>query len=101
MGQYGNQPDFGTKALTTDPLGSSDSLSSGQYLGSAALYVGTGGDLLVTLAYGQDDGAFAQGGATLFKAVPSGSFLPIIVDYVWADDGDVITTTASDIIALY
>jgi hypothetical protein len=101
MGQYGNQPDFGTKALTTDPTGSSDTLSSGKYLGGAALYVGTGGDLLVTLAYGVDDGAFAGGGATFFKSVPSGSFLPIIVDYVWVDDGDEILTSASDIIALY
>ncbi len=101
MGQYGNQPDFGTKALTTDPTGSSDSPSSGTYLGKAALYVGTGGDLLVTLAYGDDGGAFANGGTTLFKNVPSGSFLPIIVDYVWADDGSTVTTTATDIIALY
>lgn len=101
MGQYGNQPDFGTKALTTSPTGSSDSLDSGAYLGKAALYVGTGGDLLVTLAYGEDDGAFAGGGATFFKSVPSGSFLPIIVDYVWADDGSTTVTTANDIIALY
>ena len=101
MGQYGNQPDFGTKALTTDPTGSSDSLDTGVYLGSAALYVGTGGDLLVTLAYGSDDGAFAGGGSTLFKNVPSGTFLPIIVDYVWADDGSTTVTTAADIIALY
>lgn len=101
MGQYGNQPDFGTKALTTDPTGSSDTLSSGNYLGGAALYVGTGGDLLVTLAYGEDDGAFAGGGATFFKGVPSGSFLPIIVDYIWADDGSTTVTSASDIIALY
>ena len=101
MGQYGNQPDFGTKALTITPTGSSDSPDSGAYLGKAALYVGTGGDLLVTLAYGPDQGAFAGGEATFFKNVPSGSFLPIIVDYVWVDDGSTTTTSAADIIALY
>jgi hypothetical protein len=101
MGQYGNQPDFGTKALTTEPAGSADTLVSGKYLGNAALYVGTGGDLLVTLAYGEDDGSSAKG-STFFKNVPSGSFLPIIVDYVWIDgDEGSIITTAADIIALY
>lgn len=100
MGQYGNQPDFGTKALSITPTGDASSLDTGVYLGNAALYVGTGGDLLVTLAYGVDDGSSA-GGATLFTNVPSGSFLPIIVDYVWADDGGSVLTSASDIIALY
>jgi len=101
MGQYGNQPDFGTKALTITPTGSSDSPATGVRLGSAALYVGTGGDLLVTLVSGDDDGSFANG-ATLFKNVPSGSFLPIIVNNVWVDgDAGSVTTTATDIIALY
>ena len=100
MGQYGNQPDFGARAVTTTPQGSSNNpTSSAASLNGAALYVGTGGDLLVTLTGG--DGGSAYDGATLFLSVPSGSFLPIIVDYIWADDGTTPLTTAGDIIALY
>ena len=100
MGQYGNQPDFGVRALTTVPQGASeDPTTAGTNLKGAALYVGTGGDLLVTLT-GGDDGS-GYDGATLFKNVPSGSFLPIIVDYIWEENNSVILTTAADIIALY
>ena len=100
MGQYGNQPDFGVRAVTTAAQGSSnDPTSSTASLNGAALYVGTGGDLLVTLTGG--DSGSGYDGATLFVGVPSGSFLPIIVDYIWADDGSTILTTAADIIALY
>ena len=51
------------------------------------LYVGTGGNLRVTMAYGTD---------VLFPAVPSGFILPVQVKRVWATN-----TAASGIVALY
>lgn len=52
-----------------------------------ALYVGTGGNLRVTTAYGAD---------VVFANVPTGSILPVQVTRVWATN-----TTASSVIALY
>jgi hypothetical protein len=43
MGQYGNQPDFGTRALTIVPTGDFPNGIPGQNLNSAALYISTGG----------------------------------------------------------
>jgi uncharacterized protein (TIGR02145 family) len=63
-----------------------------QPLNSAALYVGTGGDLVVTIVGSKTP--------VMFKNVPDASFLPIIVSHVW-ERGDDGLTTASDIIALY
>jgi len=51
------------------------------------LYVGTTGDLVVTMA--------EQGSSITFANVPSGSFLPLQVRLVMA------ATSASDIVALY
>jgi hypothetical protein len=100
MGQYGNQPDFGVTALSTAPQGdSADPTTAGTNLKGAALYVGTGGDLLVTLTGGDEGSGFD--GATFFVGVPSGSFLPIVVDYVWLENNSVNLTTADNIIALY
>ena len=99
MGQYGNQPDFGTRALTISPEGI-PGLSPGQKLNSAALYIGTGGTLCVTVVGSPDTGAANQS-VTVFKNIPNGTFFPVIVDYVWIDDNDASTTTCSDIIALY
>jgi hypothetical protein len=61
-------------------------------LNSAALYVGTGGDLIVTIVGSETP--------VMFKNVPDASFLPIIVNNVW-ETGDMGITTASDIIAIY
>jgi|LauGreDrversion2_3_1035106.scaffolds.fasta_scaffold07561_2 hypothetical protein len=61
-------------------------------LNSAALYVGTGGDLVVTIVGSETP--------VMFKNVPDASFLPIIVSNVW-ERGDDGLTTASDIIAIY
>lgn len=61
-------------------------------LNSAALYVGTGGDLVVTIVGSEIP--------VMFKNVPDASFLPIIVSNVW-ERGDMGLTTASDIIAIY
>ena len=90
MGQYGNQPDFATRAVTVTPT---DTISSATKLNSAALYVGVGGDLSVIIA-GTANPTLAD--AVVFKGIVAGSFIPVIVDYVLATD-----TSASEIIALY
>ena len=41
MGQYANQPDFGTFA---SDVTTSDTISSATNLNSSALFIGTGGD---------------------------------------------------------
>jgi hypothetical protein len=53
----------------------------------ACLYIGTGGDLQVTMLGGQ---------VVVFTNIPSGTFMPIQVRRVWATN-----TTASDILSLY
>jgi hypothetical protein len=102
MGQYGNQPDFGTKCLTIVPTGDvpAGGLESGQPLNSAALYIGTGGDLIVSVVGGNVDGS--NSGVTIFKNIPNGTFFPVIVNNVWASyDSTELVTTCSDIVALY
>ena len=89
MGQYGNQPDFATRAATVTP----GVISQATKLNSAALYVGVGGDLSVIIA-GTANPTLAD--AVVFKGIVAGSFVPIIVDYVLATN-----TSASEIIALY
>jgi hypothetical protein len=97
MGQYGNQPDFGTRALMTTPTGDPTIGDSGEYLNSAALYIGTGGDLWCSVVGGDGENNLC----TIFKNIPDGTFFPVIVNNVWANfDGDP-ATTCSDIIALY
>jgi hypothetical protein len=97
MGQYGNQPDFGTRAAEVTPTG--DNFATGQKLNSAALYIGTGGTLVCNVV-GNDpndnDTIY-----TTFKNIPNGTFFPVIVDYVFVSDGGDDTTTCADIIALY
>jgi hypothetical protein len=94
MGQYGNQPDFGTEA-TDDilPVSKAEAADRKGYLGGACLYIGTAGDLQVIIA------GTLGGGQTyapvLFKNVPAGSILPVIVDYIIS-----AKTTASDFVAL-
>ena len=89
MGQYGNQPDFGTfaKAITK-----TDTITFATNINASCLYVGTGGDVNVILT-GVTGASLAK--AVLFQNVAAGSFLPVIVDYVVAT-----STTASDIIAI-
>jgi hypothetical protein len=76
--------------LQVDPK--ADYYVAPQPLNSAALYVGTGGDLVVTIVGSETP--------VMFKNVPDASFLPIIVSNVW-ERGDMGLTTASDIIAIY
>tara|TARA_R110000764_G_scaffold221989_1_gene310566 strand:+ start:19 stop:309 length:291 start_codon:yes stop_codon:yes gene_type:complete len=95
MGQFGNQPDFGTEAAV---VVATDTISYATNQQSSCLYIGTGGDVKVILS-----GVVGAAGsglptvteAVLFKNVPDGSFLPVIVDYVLAT-----LTTATDIIAI-
>ncbi len=94
MGQFGNQPDFGTAAAAVT---ASDTISFATSVRRSCLYVGTGGDVKVILSgVTQADGTPPTAAeAVLFKNIPDGSFLPVIVDYVLLTG-----TTAADIIAI-
>lgn len=104
MGQYGNQPDFGTRAKTGEINGDPTDTTRAFNLGSAALYIGTGGTLICRVvggnAYYVDD-ADPQSGYTIFYNIPNGTFFPVIVDCIWEDDGGETSTTCADIVALY
>jgi len=80
MGQYANQPDFATSAETV-VVGTTN-------VESSALYIGTGGDIEVT--------AICSSSPVVFKNIPDGSFLPVIVKSITAG----ANTTVSDIIAI-
>ena len=99
MGQYGNQPDFGTRARNIVPIG--ENSNNGQKLNSAALYIGTGGTLVCRVVGGSLDPTGVDSGTTYFYNIPDGTFFPVIVDYVFTGDGGDVTTTCADIVALY
>ena len=83
------------QALNAEVITPSDSadisLSGGAIVQSsnngACIYIGTGGNLTVTMLGGQK---------VTFANIPDGTFLPIQVRKVWATDTD-----ADDILALY
>lgn len=85
MGQYGNQPDFAVKAVSVNVAAGVSGLNS------AALYIGTSGDLEV-----QPVGNNA-GDTVVFRNIPSGSFLPVIVSAIISGGN----STAQDVIAYY
>lgn len=85
MGQYGNQPDFAVKAVSVNVAAGVSGLNS------AALYIGTSGDLEV-----QPVGNNA-GDTIVFRNIPSGSFLPVIVSAIISGGN----STAQDVIAYY
>ena len=85
MGQYGNQPDFAVKAVSVNVAAGVSGLNS------AALYIGTSGDLEV-----QPVGNNA-GDTIVFRNIPSGSFLPVIVSAVISGGN----STAQDVVAYY
>jgi|TARA_R110000744_G_scaffold80509_1_gene158137 hypothetical protein len=89
MGQFLNQPDFGTLA---EAISTTDTITSTTSVNGSCLYIGTAGDVNVILT-GVVGPSLAK--AVLFKGVAAGSFLPVIVDYVLATN-----TTASDIVAI-
>jgi hypothetical protein len=96
MGQFGNQPDFGTQAAVVTP---SDTIAYATNLNQACLYVGVAGDIKVILpGVTQADGSPPTAAeAIVFKAVPAGSILPVIVDYVLATG---TTAATGDLVAL-
>jgi hypothetical protein len=85
MGQYGNQPDYAVKAVSVNVAAGVSGLNS------AALYIGTSGDLEV-----QPVGNNA-GNTVVFRNIPSGSFLPVIVSAVISGGN----STAQDVLAYY
>lgn len=100
MGQYGDQPDFGTRAnyvVPTDVPGAA--LVDLENLKSAALYIGTGGTLVCSVVGGNAVGTGP--GYTIFKNIPNGTFFPVIVNYVFQSDDNETPTTCADIVALY
>ena len=103
MGQYGNQPDFGTKAATVTPTSSPADPANAVNLKSAALYIGTGGTLVCRVVGGNANlySADVQSGYTVFTNIPDGTFFPVIVDALWQSDGNETSTTCDGIIALY
>jgi hypothetical protein len=103
MGQYGNQPDFGTRAAEVRIEGNPSDIGTAANLNSAALYIGIGGTLVCRVVGGNANlySADVQSGYTVFTNIPDGTFFPVIVDAVWANDGDETSTTCDGIIALY
>ena len=104
MGQYGNQPDFGTRAATATPTSSPADAANAVNLKSAALYIGTGGTLVCRVVGGNANLYFngkEESGYTVFTNIPDGTFFPVIVDAVWVNDGSETSTTCDGIIALY
>jgi hypothetical protein len=104
MGQYGNQPDFGTRAGEVLVSGNPNNPLTAINLGSAALYIGTGGTLICRVVGGNSyyrNDADPQSGFTIFYNIPNGTFFPVIVDCIWDSDGGEASTTCSDIVALY
>ena len=85
MGQFANQPDFGTFAASATK---SDTIGISTNLKSSCLYIGTGGNIEVT--------AIGSSTSVVFKNIPDGSFLPVIVSSITAG----ANTTVSDIIAI-
>ena len=104
MGQFGNQPDFGTRAGEGLASGDPTDPTSAANLGSAALYIGTGGTLVCRVVGGNAnyaDDADPQSGYTIFFNIPDGTFFPVIVDCIWQTDGVETSTTCNNIVTLY
>ena len=98
MGQYGNQPDFGTRAVMIVPTGNAGDTDVPS-LNSAALYIGTGGTLVCEVVGGNS--GMSGGQYTIFNNIPDGTFFPVIVNRVWSSTNNDDITTCSDIVALY
>lgn len=73
MGNYSNQPEFATSASNY-----TYNAGWGQNLNDSGIYVGD--DALLTVIMSGDVPSYAN--AVQFKDLKSGSFLPIIVDYI-------------------
>ena len=107
MGQFGNQPDFGTKVGDITIIGNPiDDLQPENSFQPAALYIGIGGTLVCRIVGGNKKYGIngnPDTGYSIFTNVPSGTFLPIIVDHIWFSTGgeEPIATTCSDILTIY
>jgi hypothetical protein len=99
MGQYGNQPDFGTIVNSYVKIAGDASTKEGaEPCKGGALYIGTGGTLICTVVGGDESGL----DYSIFYNIPDGTFFPIIVTNLWeqASDQEEITT-CSNIIVIY
>jgi hypothetical protein len=92
MGQYANQPDFATRAV--GPITPDVNINQTTFLDSAAIYVGSGGNLKVIIA---GTAGPTASDAVEFMNIQDGSFVPVIVDYVLP----ATATAASDLVAIY
>lgn len=81
MGQFNNQPDFGTNAFPV--------IAGTTNVRNCALYLGSGGNIEVTLMGSPDI-------PVVFKNIPNGSFLPCIVSTIVTG----ANTTVADIVAI-
>lgn len=106
MGQFGNQPDFGSIAENVTPQANAvySPSTHGPAFKPSALYIGTGGTLVCRVVGGNAlaGGVSTDGfntGFTTFTNIPDGTFFPVMVDYVWSSGG-ADTTTCANIIAL-
>ena len=82
------------KAIGVTPSASALTDQGGSTIYSRGLYVGTGGDLVVTMADGQE---------VVFYSVPAGTILPIRVSHIRASTvgSPTAATTASEIVVLW
>lgn len=100
MGQFGNQPDFGTQAQVVTPSSDPSNNTAAINFAPAALYIGTGGNLVCRVVGENAYGGDGQAGWTVFSNIPNGTFFPVMVTTVWSNDSGHIDTTCSDIVAL-
>jgi hypothetical protein len=81
MGQFFNQPDFGTKGFPV-VIGTTD-------VSNTALYIGTGGSIEVNLIENPSV-------SVIFVNMPNGSFLPCIVSSIVVG----ANTTVANVVAI-
>jgi hypothetical protein len=86
MGQFANQPDFGTSAFDVETTYEND-INTNPELSGSILYIGTGGDVQASLLGSPES-------VVTFKNIPGGTFLPVVIHQLRSG------TTAQDIIAI-
>lgn len=99
MGQYGNQPDFGTTVNSNVKVsGDASTKSHAEPCKPGALYIGTGGTLICTVVGGDESGE----DYTIFYNIPNGTFFPIVVTNLWEQaSNQEESTTCSHIVVIY
>ena len=86
MGQYGNQPDFGTTVLQFDSIG------LGNECPPSAIYVGTTDDNNGTAILEVQPVGNEPGDTVTITGISNGTFLPIVVTKIISKTGVDITT---------